>query len=129
MDNHRIVLGALFIGLGLMGVIGMAVVTVIFFLGSAAISAAAAQEPDVPAFLAVLPAAFGLFITLSIAVGTIPSLVAGYGLLRNRPWSRVWALVAGIVNLPNMPFGTGVGIYAIWVFLQYSRTATGSVDA
>jgi hypothetical protein len=26
--------------------------------------------------------------------------------------------VAGILNLPGLPLGTAVGIYAIWVYLQ-----------
>jgi hypothetical protein len=118
MDKHLTVLGALLIGLGIMGLIGMTVVLVIFSMGSAAIGAAAVHEADVPAILTLLPVGFGLFICLMIAVGTVPSLVAGYGLLQKRRWARVWALVAGILNLPCLPVGTGVGIYAIWVFLQ-----------
>ena len=35
MEKHRTVLGALFLALGLMGLVGMAVVFVIFFIGSA----------------------------------------------------------------------------------------------
>ena len=53
-----------------------------------------------------------------IAIGSVPALVAGYGLLRNRSWARVWSLVAGVLSLPNLPFGTGVGVYAIWFFVQ-----------
>ena len=118
MDSHRIVLGALFCGFGLMGLIGLTIVGIIFFIGSAAIGAAAVHEPDVPAVLTLLPAVFGLFICLTIAIGTIPSLIAGYGLLQKRSWVRLWVLIAGIVNLPSIPFGTGVGIYAIWFFVQ-----------
>ena len=83
-----------------------------------AIGAAAVHESDVPAVLTLLPAAFGLFICLTIAIGTIPSLIAGYGLLLKRSWVRIWVLIAGIVNLPSIPFGTGVGVYAIWFFVQ-----------
>jgi hypothetical protein len=87
-------------------------------IGGAVLSSVAAHEPDVPGILTLLPMGFGLFICLAIAVSTIPSLIAGYGLLQKRRWSRVWALVAGILNLPGFPFGTVVGIYAIWVYLQ-----------
>lgn len=118
MDRHGFVLGTLMLVLGLMGLFGMLVVLVVFSIGTAAIGAAAAQDADVPAALALLPTAFGLFICLAIALGTIPSLIAGYGLLRERRWGRVWALIAGVVNLPSMPFGTAVGVYAIWYFLQ-----------
>jgi len=118
MDKHLIVLGALFLAIGLMGLIGMTVVLTIFSIGSAALGAVATQEPDFPTVLIPFAAGFGFFIALMIAIGAIPSLIAAYGLLQKRPWARIWALVAGIVNLPNLPLGTGVGIYAIWVFLQ-----------
>jgi len=124
MDKHVTALGVLFLVLGIMGVIGMAAVAVIFLIGGAVISSVAAHEPDVPGILTLLPMGFGLFICLAIAVSTIPSLVAGYGLLLKRRWSRVWALVAGILNLPGFPMGTVVGIYAIWAYLQ---TETESV--
>jgi hypothetical protein len=112
MDNHRTVLAVLFAVLGVMGLIG-----------SAVLGTAAATEPDVPAILTFLPVGFGLFICMGIAVATIPSLVAAYGLLQRRSWARVWVLVAGILNLPSFPFGTGVGIYAIWFFVQEENVA------
>ena len=118
MDKHVTVLGVLFLVLGIMNAIGMAAVAVIFFIGSAVLSSVAAHEPDVPGILTLLTMGIGLFICLAIAVSAIPSLVAGYGLLQKRRWSRVWALVAGILNLPGLPLGTAVGIYAIWVYLQ-----------
>lgn len=128
MDNHRIVLGALFLGLGLMGLIGMTIIMVIFSIGSAAIGAAAAHDADVPGVLALLPTALGLFICCMIGLGAIPSMIAGYGLLRSRSWARIWTLIAGILNLPSMPLGTAVGAYAIWYFLQSDR-APGLVHA
>ena len=123
MDKHLTVLGALFLVLGILGLVGMGAVFAIFSIGSAALGAAAAQDPDVPAVLTVLPAAFGTFICSMIAVGAVPALIAGYGLLLRRSWARVWMLIAGVVNLPSFPLGTGVGVYAIWVFLQ-DETAT-----
>lgn len=118
MDKHVTALGVLFLVLGVMGVIGMAAVAVIFLLGGAVISSVAAHEPDVPGILSLVAVGFGLFICLAIAVSTIPSLVAGFGLLQKRRWSRIWALVAGLLNLPGFPLGTVVGIYAVWVSLQ-----------
>jgi hypothetical protein len=121
MERHRTLLGALFIALGVSGLIGMAAVALIFFVGSAAIGIAAAEDPSVPGALGVLPLAVGLFICAAVSVSTIPSFVAGYGLLRGRAWARVWSLVAGVLNLPCMPFGTAVAVYAFWVWLQEDR--------
>jgi hypothetical protein len=118
MDKHLTVLGVLFLVLGVMGIVGMLIVLGIFFFGTALITLIPEANQDVPPFVALLPAVFGTFIALIIAVSAVPSLVAGYGLLQRRPWSRIAALIVGILNLPGIPFGTAVGVYAIWVFLQ-----------
>jgi phage shock protein PspC (stress-responsive transcriptional regulator) len=47
-----------------------------------------------------------------------PGIICGLGLLKFRSWSRTLALVLGIVNLINIPFGTALGIYTLWVMMQ-----------
>lgn len=118
MNKHLTVLGALFLGLGAMGLIGLLIVVLIFGLASTLIGTTAVHHGDAPAFVALIPGILGLLIATAIAVSTVPSLIAGYGLIKRRPWAGVMALVAGVLSLPVFPIGTGVGIYAIWVFLQ-----------
>lgn len=118
MEKHVNVLGALFLGLGGLGIIGMLVVLVIFGLGSGIMANVSSHEPDIPQGLALLPLAFGILIAAIISITTTPCFVAGYGLLRRRQWAKIAALVAGILNIPVLPIGTAVGIYAIWLFLQ-----------
>ncbi len=48
----------------------------------------------------------------------LPGMLAGYGLLKRRPWGRVLALVVGILGLANVPIGTLIGLYTLWVLLQ-----------
>lgn len=43
------------------------------------------------------------------------ALFAGYGLLQRRPWGRTVAIVAAILALVKIPFGTALGIYTLWV--------------
>ena len=45
-----------------------------------------------------------------------PSLVVGIGLLYNRNWALILALVIGVLNLLSFPFGTALGIYSIYVY-------------
>jgi phage shock protein PspC (stress-responsive transcriptional regulator) len=52
----------------------------------------------------------GLMILISA-----PGIIGGIGLLKNQAWARVLVLVLGIINLINIPFGTALGIYTIWV--------------
>ena len=49
---------------------------------------------------------------------SLPGIIAGIGLLKFRPWSRVLTIVLSALNLMNFPFGTILGIYGLWVMLS-----------
>jgi len=55
----------------------------------------------------------GIFVLAKAACG----FIAGWGLMQREPWARVIALVLGFISLFNIPFGTAVGIYTLWVLL------------
>jgi hypothetical protein len=38
-------------------------------------------------------------------------------LIQREPWARLVALVLGFIALFNVPFGTAVGVYTLWVLL------------
>jgi hypothetical protein len=42
---------------------------------------------------------------------------AGWGLMHREPWGRILALVLGFISLFNIPFGTAIGVYTLWVLL------------
>jgi hypothetical protein len=71
-----------------------------------------------PKIVAALPLGLGLFITCLIGLTGIPALIAGYGLLKQRPWSKIAALIAAVINVPSFPVGTAVAVYAFWVAVQ-----------
>ncbi|MEI9981702.1 MAG: hypothetical protein WDN23_22440 [Edaphobacter sp.] len=60
------------------------------------------------------------------------ALLAGYGLLQRTPWGRVVAIIAAILALIKIPFGTALGIYTLWVLgpstsgLEYDSIADRS---
>ena len=43
------------------------------------------------------------------------ALFVGYSLLTRRTWGRVLGIVAGVLILFKIPFGTALGIYTLWV--------------
>jgi hypothetical protein len=49
--------------------------------------------------------------------GAVLGIIAGYGLLQREPWARMLAIIMGVVSLLEMPFGTALGIYTLWVLL------------
>lgn len=46
----------------------------------------------------------------------IPRIIIGIGLLNQRKWANVPAMVYGIISLINIPIGTLLGVYCILVF-------------
>jgi hypothetical protein len=70
--------------------------------------------PEAPTgFLRPLLSVIAIFILAKAALG----FIAGWGLMQREPWARVLALVLGLISLFNIPFGTIVGIYTLWVLL------------
>jgi hypothetical protein len=68
---------------------------------------------ELPLFVHGLARAAGGIFMLSGVVG----VVAGWGMLERRPWARLLAIILGFLNLVDMPFGTALGIYTLWVLL------------
>ena len=64
-----------------------------------------------------------------LLAGAVIGIVAGWGLLERQPWARTLAIVLGCFSLLDMPFGTALGIYTLWVLLparseeEYRRIA------
>lgn len=61
-----------------------------------------------------------VFILLLI-FSALPSIIAGIGLLQKRSWGPVIALIAGCVSIFSFPFGTAVGVYSIYVFVENNK--------
>lgn len=68
---------------------------------------------DMPGFLFPMMHALSFFLMVTAVVG----IVTGWGLLERQPWARMLAIVLGCLFLVDMPFGTALGIYTLWVLL------------
>jgi hypothetical protein len=69
--------------------------------------------PEVTMWLRPLLTCIAGLIIAKAAAG----FIAGWGLLQRESWARVVALVVGFVALLNVPIGTALGIYTLWVLL------------
>jgi hypothetical protein len=70
--------------------------------------------PEAPtSFLRPLLSVVGIIILAKAACG----FIAGWGLLQREAWARVVALVLAFISLFNIPFGTAIGVYTMWVLL------------
>ena len=71
------------------------------------------------AFLRPLLSVIAILLLAKAALG----FIAGWGLLQDEGWARILALVLGFVSLfTNIPFGTALGIYTMWVLLPPIRS-------
>jgi hypothetical protein len=75
--------------------------------------------PDAPPFVNGLMH----FVGLAFLGGAVLSLMAGWGLLERQPWARMLAIVLGVLHLINVPFGTALGAYTLWVLLPSDSEA------
>ncbi len=72
------------------------------------------EHPNFPAFLHPLLSFLAVFVVVKAFAG----FVAGWGLLHREPWARSLTLPLGFISLFfNIPFGTALGIYTLWVLL------------
>ena len=51
-------------------------------------------------------------------VVSLPSILAGWGLLKRKSWARILTIILAVLSLPGFPVGTLVGAYALWVMLN-----------
>ena len=60
----------------------------------------------------------GSFVGSILLVISIPGIISGIGLFYRKSWSRILSLIICAIKLFNIPFGTALGIYGLWVLLQ-----------
>jgi hypothetical protein len=69
--------------------------------------------PGVPYFVQGMLSGMGWV----FVAGAVLGIIAGYGLIQREPWARMLAIIMGVISLLEMPFGTALGIYTLWVLL------------
>jgi hypothetical protein len=118
MTTHVKVLGALYLALS---AIGLLVAGFVFLaLISAASVVGVAADPDEAALAIPIIGIAGTWLVGFLVVLSIPGLIVGWGLLTFKPWARIVGIVLSVLNLINVPFGTLLGIYGLWVLLNKS---------
>lgn len=114
MQKHIEVLGWLYIAYYCVFLL-VGIVAFVLLLGIAAgIAIAPDIEPEVSAILSVIGLIAGFFYLLLAA----PGIIGGVGLLKKQNWARILVIILSFLNLVAFPFGTALGIYALWVLLK-----------
>ena len=109
MEKHVTVLGILYIAFSALGLL-LAIIIFTAVVGGGIISG----DSEAMAITGIVGPAIALFFVLLSA----PGLIGGIYLLKHRPWARILVLVLGFINLIEIPIGTALGIYTIWVLFK-----------
>jgi len=109
MEKHITILGALYIASGALG----AIIGLIVFV-SVAGGGLLSGDLEAITITAVVGSVIGGF----FLIFSVPEIICGIGLLKYKPWSRIFALILGCISLLEIPFGTALGIYTIWIFMK-----------
>lgn len=117
MRDHVRILGYLHIVLGALGLLAALVVFTVFGGIAGIVGFAAPHNTDARIAIPIL-GIIGLVIAAFVLLLSLPGLIAGLGLLKYRSWARFLAIVLSAINLLNVPIGTAVGIYGLWVLLK-----------
>jgi hypothetical protein len=87
-------------------------------IGAASLIASAGRAGGSRQFAAgVTAVAFTTLAVIAIVWGGT-HVIVGVWLRRRRPWARLLALMLGSVDLVLLPYGTALGVYALWVLLN-----------
>jgi hypothetical protein len=109
MEKHVTFVGALRIGFGALGILA-AVIVLVAVVGGGLISG----DREAIRVTAIVGPVVAFFLFLL----SVPGIIGGIGLLRRKPWARFLVLVLAVLDLFNIPIGTALGIYTIWVLMR-----------
>ena len=113
--RHNHLLGVLWIAYSVFHVIGGVVLLILVntlfrvrFIGPGELA-----RPQIPMFIRPLLG----FIALLLLVKAAAGMIAGVGLIQRQAWARILALVLAFIALIDVPLGTALGVYSLWVLL------------
>ncbi|MBL7847823.1 MAG: hypothetical protein JNL40_10170 [Cyclobacteriaceae bacterium] len=119
MESHKRILGIIYIVTGILLLMGMMIASMFLSMMLPwVLDSVSADDQWVFTWLIPFLRAVAIFVCIFIA---LPSLLAGWGLLNQKSWAMLLALVVGCLRLFSFPIGTAIGIYTIWVYVEDNR--------
>src|SRR4051794_36505358 len=119
MRDHIKILGILNVVMGsLTASVGLIALVILSGVAGAIRWSGVSPEDGSGALAAPVLTLIGLGAAAFFVLLGLPSIIGGWGLLKLRPWARVFTLVLSAFHLLHVPFGTALGVYGFWVLLS-----------
>ena len=112
VQEHIRLLGILWLAFAALNAVGAVVLFIIantLFLHLPEIGAPARATAWLHPFLS--------FLAIVVVAKAAAGFAVGWGLLQREPWARILTIILAFLALFNIPFGTALGIYTLWVLL------------
>ncbi len=110
MKKHVTVVGILRIVLSSLGLIVAGTIYAVMHFAKGFVN----DEQVAVTVLTFIGSVIPLFIGTVSAIG----IAGGIGILAYKNWARILVLVVSVIECLNIPIGTLVGVYSIWVLMQ-----------
>ena len=117
MTSHVDFVGALFIIWGLLTAL-VGISTLALGVAAVALITTASRGGGGGQVAAGLTAAAFTTLAVIAIIWGVAHVIVGIPLRRRQPWARLTALMLGSVDLLLLPYGTALGVYALWVLLS-----------
>ncbi len=120
MDSHKRILGFIFTITSILSILTALLLNIFFSaLWTFVLSQADAGDALPLEFVSLIFE----YIPWIIIIFSVPSLIAGIGLLNKASWAMTLALILGCLKLISFPIGTAIGVYAIWIYFEDQKAA------
>jgi len=109
MEKHLTIVAAIQVGFSIFGIlIAVVVYTVLMNV------AGFVNEEEAVYVLPIV----ARWVAIFFLVISIPGLVGGIGLFMRKSWARILIIILSVIELLNIPIGTAIAIYSIYVLVQ-----------
>ncbi|MDX6613368.1 MAG: hypothetical protein QOD75_2554 [Blastocatellia bacterium] len=109
--EHAKILGIMHLAYGGMHLFSLFVMVIVFVVLGITMPFASRGNGMAPAAMFFV---IGLFVALFTLILTVPPLLAGYALLKQKRWSKVAGAISAALALLSIPMGTALGVYTFW---------------
>jgi hypothetical protein len=113
MKNHVTAVAVLQLGTGVLGFLTACILLFVMLLPG--IFVIGLEGEGLPL---VILASIGAVVAGMLVIFSLPKIIAGIGLLMWKNWARYLTMVLAVLQLFNIPVGTAIGAYSLWVLLQ-----------
>lgn len=113
MEKHVTIVASLQVGFSVLGILAAIIIFVVLRNVWTVV-----DDYEAERVLKIVAA----WVPLFLIILSLPGLVGGIGLFLRQGWARILTLIVAALGLLNIPIGTALGIYTIWVLVQPETT-------